>query len=76
MLKILIVEDEALIALQIKNFLIRKGLQVAGYASNFVEAHRLFSEHRPEIIICDIHLQNDEKASRSLTNSLSWVNLR
>lgn len=35
MLKILIVEDEALIALQIKNFLIRKGLQVAGYASKF-----------------------------------------
>lgn len=37
---------------------------------NFVEAHRLFSEHRPEIIICDIHLQNDENGI-SIINELS-----
>jgi len=58
--KILIIEDEALIALQIKTFLSRKGLHVAGYAANSREAYALFEQHRPEIIICDIRLQDDE----------------
>jgi len=59
-LKILIIEDEAHIALQIKTFLIRRGLNVIGYAANRSEAYALFEQYQPEIIICDIRLQNDE----------------
>lgn len=60
MLKILIIEDEALIALQIKNFLTKKGLNVIGYAANFIEAYDLFSRHNPELLICDIRLMDNE----------------
>lgn len=60
MLKIMIIEDEAFIAIQIKTYLSRKGLDIVGYAANFNEAYELFERHKPEIIICDIRLQNDE----------------
>jgi DNA-binding response OmpR family regulator len=58
--KILIIEDEPLIALQIKNFLSRKGFDVVGCCESFFEAYDLFTVHRPEIIISDIGLGDDE----------------
>nr|WP_320051349.1 response regulator [uncultured Desulfuromonas sp.] len=58
--KILIIEDEPLIALQVKTFLSRKGFEVVGCCDNFSEAYDLFTTHRPEITITDIRLSNDE----------------
>jgi DNA-binding response OmpR family regulator len=58
--KILIIEDESLIAMQIKTFLSSKGFNVVGYCVNFSEAYKLFTETRPEIIIADIKLVDDE----------------
>lgn len=60
MFKILIIEDEALIAVQIKNFLTKKGLHVVGYAATFAEAYELFIAHKPELLICDILLAHNE----------------
>jgi len=58
--KILIIEDEPLIALQLKTFLSRKKFDVVGCCDGFSEAHDLFTAHRPEIIISDIRLKDDE----------------
>jgi DNA-binding response OmpR family regulator len=59
MYKILIIEDEALIAMQIKTFLTRKNFDVVGYASNYIEAYELFVNSQPNIIICDINLHDE-----------------
>lgn len=56
----MIIEDEALIALQLKTFLSRRGLHVVGYAADYSEAYALFEAHQPEIIICDIRLKEHE----------------
>lgn len=60
MLKVLIIEDEVLIGIQIKNYLIKKGINVVGVVSNFVKAYELFNRYRPELLICNIHLTNGE----------------
>lgn len=56
-LKILIVEDEILIADAIKRFLTNKGFEVVGMASSYEEAVQLFVRERPDIALLDIHLK-------------------
>jgi DNA-binding response OmpR family regulator len=57
MAKILITEDEAMIALDLKFILIEQGHQVIGIAANAEEFHRLFQLHQPEVIFMDVNLQ-------------------
>ncbi|MCP4135283.1 MAG: response regulator [bacterium] len=54
--KILIVEDEGLIALAIHDMLERKGYSVCGIASNGEDAIRIAEEDSPELIMMDIVL--------------------
>jgi AmiR/NasT family two-component response regulator len=53
-IKILIVEDEALIALDIKQKLIEIGYDVVGVADNGAAAVKLALEFKPEVILMDI----------------------
>ncbi len=55
-LKILIVEDEILIADNIKRYLNRKGHDVVGIAISYKEAIDLYLEKSPDIAILDIKL--------------------
>lgn len=74
MYKILIIEDEALIAMQIKTFLTRKGFDIVGYASNYIEAYELFVSSRPNIVICDINL-NDELTGIEIVEELKQLGM-
>ena len=54
--KILIVEDEILIADNVSRYLIKKGYQVVGIAISFEEAVALFIQESPDIVLLDIKL--------------------
>lgn len=59
LIKILIVEDEALIALDIKQKLIELGHDVVGIIDNGEEAIRVAEEKKPDIILMDIVIKGD-----------------
>lgn len=58
--KILIVEDEAIIALNIKQRLIGLGYSVVGIADNTRSALELVAQCQPHLVLMDIHLYEDE----------------
>ena len=60
MLKVLIIEDEPLIALNLQIILEKKGFDVLGHAGNFKNAHELFNTNKPDIVISDIKLEEKE----------------
>ncbi|MFD2146110.1 sigma 54-interacting transcriptional regulator [Mucilaginibacter antarcticus] len=58
--KILIVEDESMIALDLKLILTKAGYQVCGMASSVPEALELVSAHKPELVLLDIYLKGSK----------------
>ncbi len=54
--KVLIVEDEILIADNIKRYLTQKNYIVTGIAISYFEAVKLFEETKPDIVLLDIRL--------------------
>ena len=57
--RILIVEDEQLVAADLEAKLTRLGYNVIGLAASGAEAIRLASEGNPELILMDVRLQGD-----------------
>jgi two-component system, cell cycle sensor histidine kinase and response regulator CckA len=55
--KILIVEDDGIIAKDLQNILTGMGYEVCGLASNAEEAIQKFEQYKPELIIMDIVLK-------------------
>jgi CheY-like chemotaxis protein len=55
--KVLIVEDEAIIALEIKDRLMKMGYQVCGMASSADKAIKLAEQTSPDLILMDIKLK-------------------
>lgn len=55
--KILVVEDEAIVALEIQNTLERNGYQVVGLANSGEEAIRRATEALPDLILMDIRIK-------------------
>ena len=58
MLKLMIVDDSALIRRRITRELDRKKFELVATAINGEEAITLFSEHRPEVITMDLTMPN------------------
>jgi DNA-binding response OmpR family regulator len=58
--KVLIVEDEAIVALDIKNALLKLGYDVIACATNEEEAIASIKKILPDIIIMDIHLNHSK----------------
>lgn len=58
--KILVVEDEILVALDIKNSLIKFGFDVIGITVNYDETISFIQKFTPDIILMDIHLENSK----------------
>ena len=56
---ILIVEDEAIVAMTIEDTLHEMGYSVVGQAANAEDALRLAKDKRPDLILMDIHIQGD-----------------
>lgn len=59
-IKILIVEDEALIAESIRLTLVKLGYQIAGIASNALDAIEILNTQRVDLAILDINIQGDK----------------
>jgi len=61
MYNILVVEDEAIVALEIKRTLVKIGdYFVTHIATNYDEALRYFDEFLPDIVLLDIHLKKSK----------------
>jgi len=56
---VLIVEDEPLIALDIKKTLEEKGYDVVGISSNGTDALAMAADYKPDIVLMDILLEGD-----------------
>ncbi len=56
MANILIVEDEALVALVVEEILVEAGFQVCGIAAGPEEALALAAEHAPDLAVVDVRL--------------------
>jgi len=54
--KILIVEDEVIIADTIKRYLTQNGHQVVGNAISYQEAESIYIEKKPDLVLLDIRL--------------------
>lgn len=59
MKKILIVEDEAIVSLDMKNRLERMGYDVVGTADSSQETLELARDSQPDLVLMDIHIQGD-----------------
>ena len=55
--QILIVEDEAIVALDIQQRLVAHGYAVVGTAATGARAIELAEQHRPDLVLMDIRLQ-------------------
>lgn len=58
--RILIVEDEVIIADTIERFLLQKGYQVVGKAISYEEAISLYKETQPDLVLLDIRLNGSK----------------
>lgn len=58
MIKILIVEDETIVALDTKNTLLKLGYEITDIVTNYDEAISSFISNKPDIVLMDIFLQH------------------
>jgi YesN/AraC family two-component response regulator len=59
-IKVMIIEDEAFIAMWLKRELESHGYEVCGTASNRIDALKIVDEHKPDLGIFDIYLRDNE----------------
>ena len=57
--RILIVEDDAIVAMTIEDSLHEMGYSIAGLAANADDAIRIAAEKKPDLILMDIRIQGD-----------------
>ncbi len=55
-LKVIIVEDEALLAMELESLVEEAGHQVVGWATSSAEASKLIGEVEPDLAFVDVHL--------------------
>ncbi len=58
--KVLIIEDEALIAANLEMVLEEAGCEVVGWATDAREAEEIARQHRPQVAVVDIQLRNGD----------------
>ncbi|NMB79405.1 MAG: response regulator [Methanomicrobiales archaeon] len=69
---VLIVEDEGVVALSIQAALTKMGYRVVGIAVTGTEAIALATDHKPDVILMDIHIKGDMDGIRT-TEKLSEI---
>jgi two-component system, response regulator PdtaR len=71
--RILIVEDEIIIANDLQHILSAENYEICGIASSYDEAIDMFCLQRPQIVICDIYLKG-EKTGIDFANKINLLN--
>lgn len=66
--RILVVEDETIVALDIKSALKKLGHEVVGTATNYDDAIKKVKEYDPDIILMDINLENSKDGIETVTD--------
>ncbi len=69
-IKVLIVEDESIVALDLAAGLEKDGYEVAGIADNAAEAQQLFAEQEIDIVLMDVHIIGDKDGIDTATELL------
>jgi DNA-binding LytR/AlgR family response regulator len=69
-INILIVEDESIVALDLSTGLEKDGYNVVGIADNAAAARQLFTEHKVDILLMDIHIIGDKDGIDTATELL------
>lgn len=64
MTKILIAEDNVIIADMLENYLISEGFDVCGVAANVSEAVAMADSHKPDVGVFDFRLAGGERGSQ------------
>lgn len=67
-IKIMIVEDETIVALEIKKSLIKLGFNITNSVTNYYDAIAFVLEDEPDIIIMDINLNNSRDGIETATD--------
>ena len=57
---ILIIEDEIIVAKEIEQILIKNGYDVSGIALNYKQAKEKLEKSTPDVILCDVDLDEDK----------------
>ncbi len=73
--RVLIIEDEPLIAEDIADLVTGWGHEVVGQAAREEEARRLAEEERPELILADIQLKGGDSGIRAVQSILRSTNV-
>src|SRR5947208_4022136 len=74
--RILIVEDDYLVALQFENALTEAGYDVVDIASTAEEAVQLVPDHQPELVLMDVRLAGPRDGIQAATEILERIGVR
>jgi two-component system, response regulator PdtaR len=74
--RILIVEDDYLVALQFENALTEAGFEVVDIASTAEEAVQLVPDHQPELVLMDVRLAGPRDGIQAATEILDRFGIR
>jgi len=78
-IKVLIVEDEFIVANDLRLLLEREGYTVTGIAASAEEAEAAIHDHKPDIVLLDIHLEGKlsgiDVARKLKANNMAFVYL-
>ncbi len=69
----MIVEDESIVALDIKKALQKLGYQVVGTANKYEKAIKIFKAENPSIVFMDINLKNSSKDGIEVAKELQRI---
>ena len=58
--KVMIVEDESIVAMELSSYVKELGYDVVGHASNGVDAFSLAQQTHPDVVLMDVHLKGEE----------------
>lgn len=74
--KIVLVEDELIVALNLRQRLTQFGYTVCAVASSGSEALEVISRHKPDLVVMDIHIDGQMDGIETVTKIPNELNIR
>ncbi|MVM28504.1 response regulator [Spirosoma sp. HMF4905] len=71
-IQILVIEDEAVLAMYVSDLLENQGYEVVGTADNGREALTLYQQNRVDLVLCDINLKGDWDGIETIQNIIRF----
>jgi two-component system, response regulator PdtaR len=68
---ILVVEDEAIVAMALTDKLEAEGYQIVGIANNGLKAIELFEQNQVDLLLCDINIKGDFDGIETVTRMIA-----